>query len=129
MLSQAGRPKLLMKMPESVHPGSSPQVQSALLRSVLGISPPKERMGDNCLSTPISVKKTDLLKSIIGKSEEVEESNHARSSPPRSSQKNKKKNRSSGKTVTVPHFAGSAFVSSPHPDSLPLPDFDENFFD
>jgi len=30
---------------------------------------------------------------------------------------------------TGPRFAGSAFETSPHPDHIPLPDFDENFFD
>ena len=122
--------KVKKKMPEVVQAGTSPQLQSALLRSVLKISPQKGRSGGYS-STPVSAKKTDLLMAAIGKTEiksEMHDHTDTDVSPLRlSSQSNKRKVQSSGKKISS-HFAGSAFQSSPHPDCVPMPDFDENFF-
>lgn len=125
-----------METVNTVNTGTSPERQSALLKSVLGMSPKSVGCG---ASTPVSVKKTDLLKQVIGgKSEvKVEAKDHKQISPLRS-HSNKKKIKNGGKHVPAApdvvsatvdsRFAGSAFISAPHPDSVPMPDFDENFF-
>ena len=104
-----------------------------------------------------TVSKTDFLKQQLGKMEAkkiVEKSvnvsppkakgtsskNNARNSsrkasrPVSSSESSDKivanaKVTSSSSSSKVERFAGSAFVNSPHPDNIPLPDFEDNFFD
>jgi len=114
---------------ETVNIASSPEGQSALLRSVLGLTPQKDVAVSCTASTPVSVKKTDLLKQVI--SGKVEVKDHKQISPLRS-HSNKKKVKNGGKpsvaSNVASHYAGSAFISAPHPDSVPMPDFDENFF-
>jgi hypothetical protein len=116
---------------ETINVATSPQGQSALLRSVLGITPQKSF---SCTaSTPVSVKKTDMLKQVIsGKIEAKSEVKDHKQVSPLRSHSNKKKVKNSGKPSVASnvssHYAGSAFISAPHPDSVPMPDFDENFF-
>lgn len=125
-----------------------PQQSELLLKGILGIAPrqvkKEEYMESEVLAsspvstTAISLSKTDLLKSFckvpIDRPVVVETPKKKKSgenSPPRAKSE-KKRTQGSGKAQTpqpAPRFAGSAFLSSPHPDSLPMPDFDENFFE
>ena len=119
----------------NISPGTSPLPMSSelLLKNFLGI-PSSTSRGVKQIEvvydspSDICVNKTNLLKQTLcktdSKNESPSRSNVEGISPPRS-KKESKKLQSCGKS---PHFAGSAFQNAPHPDTIPMPDFDENFF-
>ncbi len=105
-------------------------------------------------SIAISSSKTDLLKQKLGhvvSEEEVSKRmsaspaadtsrnslspsstslnsrNRSKSVTSKSVPSSAKKN-SSNSSIMDSKYAGSAFLSSPHPDHIPMPEFDENFF-